>query len=223
MAVVVLLAVVASVLSFSPASAQVGGRGTRPAPGPGEVFEPGVINRTPKGGPIPDDAVSTIEDAPALDNVNPGGELVERRTETTRTFATDSCAFQTVFYDAPVNFRDANGAWQAIDTSLVPGGRAGVALRNAAGPVQVSLPAALGAGAVRVAGGERWVDFSLRGASGLPRIGAPTGLPQLAEGAPQARATYAGALPGVDVAYTELPEGVKEEVGALGASGSHHL
>ncbi len=212
MAVVVLLAVVASVLSFSPASAQVGDSSTGPAPGPAEVFEPGDINRTPTGGPIPDDAVGTLEDAPALDNVNPAGELVERRTETTRTFATDSGAFQTVFYDAPVNFRDANGAWQAIDASLVPGGRAGVALRNAAGPVQVSLPAALEAGGVRVAGGERWVDFSLRGAKGLPRIGAPAGLPQLAEGIPQARATYAGALPGVDVAYTALPEGVKEEV-----------
>lgn len=38
---------------------------------------------------------------------------MERRTETTRTFATDSGAYQTVFYDAPVNYRDANGAWQA--------------------------------------------------------------------------------------------------------------
>lgn len=46
-AVVVSLAVMASLLSFSPANAQVapGGADHRPAPTP-EAFEPGDINRT---------------------------------------------------------------------------------------------------------------------------------------------------------------------------------
>lgn len=163
------------------------------------------------GEPIPD-GVGGIENAADIATVNEPGEVVGRRTETSRTVVADDGTFQTTFFDHPVNFQDANGDWQAIDTSLTPGEVPG-SLRAKAGPVEVSLPATMGSDPVRVAKGDTSVELSLRGASGarartgLPRaLGAPTGT------AVESAATYRGALPGVDVAYTALPEGVKEEI-----------
>lgn len=93
---VVLMAMVAG-LTPSASAQQTPGADSKPvAVPPPQTFVPGAINRTPLGGPIPDDEVRTIEDAPELDHVNPGGELVERHTETSRTFATDSGSFKTV-------------------------------------------------------------------------------------------------------------------------------
>jgi YD repeat-containing protein len=57
------------------------------------------------------------------------------------------------------------------------------------------------------------VEFSLVGATAAPaRTGVPEALRGRSEASARSAATYAGALPGVDVAYTALPEGVKEEL-----------
>ncbi len=139
---------------------------------------------------------------------------MERRTEDSRTFVAEDDTFQTVFYGAPVNYQDANGAWQPLDNALVPSAAPGGSLRNAAGAVEVSLPAVLGAAPVRVAKGDLEVSFSLRNSQGTtPSLGPSAKLPTPAtDAAAKATATYPGALSGVDVVYTATSRGVKEDI-----------
>lgn len=204
---VVLVALIAMVAGLTPAvSAQ-------PAPSGGsvptvgvapEIFQPDRINRTPTGSDDPSNAKGGASGLAGLDEP---GEVVERRTEDSRTFATEDGRFETVFYAAPVNYQDANGDWQPIDNRLVPGTSPG-ALRNAAAAVELSLPPVLGAGPVRVAGDDISVGFTLQGAKATPSPGLSKGLPGPAsDTAAQASATYANALPGVDVTYTATAKG----------------
>jgi hypothetical protein len=60
-------------------------------------------------------------DAPLL----PGEELVDRRTENAKFFATDGEGLRVKVYSRAVHFRDGDGRWQDIDPSLRPvvGGR----------------------------------------------------------------------------------------------------
>jgi hypothetical protein len=167
--------------------------------------------RPPVGGPIPDGA-GGLEQAPDLVGISQPGEVAARRTETSRTMVADDGTYETTFYDHPIHFRDANGAWQPIDTTLVPGSRPS-SLRTKAAPVEVSLPFTLRSGPVRVARAATAVKFSLLGATGAQaRTGVPPALGGRSEASTRSAATYAGALSGVDVVYTAMPEGVKEEL-----------
>jgi hypothetical protein len=175
-----------------------------------EIFQPDRINRTPTGSDDPSNAKGGSSGLAGLDEP---GEVVERRTEDSRTFATEDGRFETVFYGGAVNYQDARGDWQPIDNRLVPGTSPGAALRNAAAAVELSLPPVLGAGPVRVAGDDISVGFTLQGAKATPSPGLSKGLPGPAsDTAAQASATYANALPGVDVTYTATANGVKEDV-----------
>ena len=97
-----------------------------------------------------------------------------------------------------MHYRNAGGAWKAIDNTLQVD--AAGALKNTAGPLQVGLPALINAAPVRVAAGDSWVSFALQNAAASParRSGAS--------------ATYAGALPGVDVRYDVEGGAVKESL-----------
>lgn len=46
-------------------------------------------------------------------------ELTERRTEYASTYLLSNGQLRTVFSQAPVNYKDADGAWQPVDTALV--------------------------------------------------------------------------------------------------------
>ncbi len=94
-----------------------------------------------------------------------------------------------------VNFRDAEGRWRPIDTTLQA--RSG-AIRNRAAEYSVELPPRLNAAAVRVSRGDNWVSFGLRGAA--PSAAVTTG----------SEARYADVLPGVAVEYVAEPTRVKE-------------
>ncbi len=166
---VVLVAIVAGVAPSvtaqpAPRDGREASAGLRP-----EVFTPGAVNRSPQGGPIPDGG-QLLGGTQAPE----GGrqELVERRTEDSRTFDVGDGVKETVFYDGAANYRDAAGRWQPIDPSLVPVGRGG-ALRTKAGPVSVELPAVVGAAPVRVSSGDASVAFTLRGAKAVPQPGVP--------------------------------------------------
>jgi hypothetical protein len=122
-------------------------------------------------------------------------EVVDQRSETSRTFRRADGSFHTLVSAAPLNYRDADGAWKPIDTSLQPDGVGG--LRTAAAGTEVRLPASLQQPA-KVADGARWLSFDLQGADAV---------------APSAKgdtATYADAVQGVDARYTALATGVKE-------------
>ncbi len=150
MALVVVLALAASLTSVAPAAPQ--------APG----GAPAGSDRPPPGEPIPDDA-GGLEETPDLRGVAEPGEVTERRTETTRTVVANDGTYQTTFYDHAIHYRDRPGDWQPIDTTLVPGPRPG-SLRTKAASVEVSLPSSLRS-AVRVPRADTAVEFSLLGAS----------------------------------------------------------
>ena len=203
----VLLAMVAGITP--PASAQEvveSPPGASPPITP-EIFAPGEINRSPQGEGAPAGELLPSEGQDASEPV----EVVERRTADSATFVREDGRFETVFYGGPVHYRDDQGAWQPIDTALVPSAEAG-ALRNSAGPVQLSLPAALGSGPVRATRDGVSVAFTMRGATGTPSPGTPQSLPATSEAAAKASVTYANAVEGVDVSYSAMPEGVKEDV-----------
>lgn len=193
-----------------------------------EVFAPDAINRTPEGGPIPEDAGEIANSTPGA-IASPGEEVVERRTEDSRTVVAEDGSFETTFYQGAIHYRDGEGAWQGIDNTLVPAnpgkgrGRESAGLRNAAGPVELSLPPVLGTAPVTVRKDDVSVGFTLKGAAATsPSVGRPEALSDLASENPaaaaaakeasQASATYAGAAPGVDVAYRATGQGVKEDV-----------
>jgi hypothetical protein len=73
---------------------------------------------------------SALAAAPA-----PGAlELPGKRTATSNTFLNPDGSYTTEVAAQPVNYRDAAGAWQAIDTTLVQASDPNYAVQNAAGP-----------------------------------------------------------------------------------------
>lgn len=141
------------------------------------------------GGPQP--AVSQLAEPVAAD-----GELVGLRGRHTSTFRLPDGSLQTRLSTGPAHFTDGQGRWQRLETDLVPedSGR----LRVRAADYALSLPRTL-AEPVVAGQGAASVSFALRGAQGARSVRGAT-------------ATYAQALPGVDVAWTAQPGGVKEEL-----------
>jgi hypothetical protein len=115
----------------------------------------------------------------------------------------DSSGRHTVrIYAGPVHFRDASGSWQSIDNTLVADGAGNVT--NAANTYRASLPSDVSSPVqFTTAGGS--VSFQLLGAHGGRNVQGD-------------HATYAAALPGVDVAYTAGNAGVKETLTLADAS-----
>ncbi len=123
-----------------------------------------------------------------------GRELQELRTRNSRTYLTTGGARVARTFATPVNYKDSNGDWRAIDDTLVPASAG--AVRNAADQYGAELPSDISE-PVRFTEGGAWVEFSLAGASGT---GTQTGN----------RKQYANALSGVDAAYAAQPTGLKE-------------
>ncbi len=89
-------------------------------------------------------------------------ELANRRTATSNTYRLADGSLQTEIFQAPVNYRDAEGEWEPIDERLreAPDGR----LTNAANSFDLDLPAEMGAGAVRLSDEGEWLSYRLLGA-----------------------------------------------------------
>lgn len=113
----------------------------------------------------------------------PGPEVESLRSEHSRTFRGSDGTLTARIYGAPVNFRDAAGAWQAIDSRLQA---VGDQLVNRANAYRLELPKTLSAKPVRVTDGERWVSFALQGAAPVAAV------------VNGAKATFPSALPGRD-------------------------
>ncbi len=130
--------------------------------------------------------------------VSPDGEIASQRTASSRTFQTGTASRRTQVFDSPVNYRDANGVWQKIDTTLT--GRGDGSLAPAGSGEPVVLPASLTAGPVTVTSGGATVGFTLAGAGSS----GPT--------ATGSTATYPNVLAGVTARETATPTGVREEL-----------
>lgn len=136
---------------------------------------------------------ATVAGAPAPQ----AREVPGLRTERSRTVEIPGHGFRTTVSGAPVNYRDARGGWQPIDTTLV---RDGASWRPKAAGWTAELPATLGAAPITVYSGGRWVSL------------APAGAAAVTGTAKGSRITYADAFPGVSLVYDALPTGLKESV-----------
>ncbi len=85
-------------------------------------------------------------------------------TERSTTRRLPDGTFELDASQVPVNFRDAAGEWRAIDNTLVPSGRSGYAVENAAGEVSVKLPEDPSARPVLIEDDQAWVSLRLEGA-----------------------------------------------------------
>ncbi len=140
--------------------------------------------------------------APAPGLAGPGipegsREIPSLRRRESRTYAKPDGSYVAEVSAGSVNYRDAKGDWQAIDNSLVASSAAGYGFENKANRYRVQLPSDLSAAPVRVSEGDAWLSFKLQGAGGRAAVAG--------EGA-----RFAGALPGVEVAYRVMNDLVKE-------------
>lgn len=134
--------------------------------------------------------------APPPDAVGP--ELVGKRTATSETFLLPDGARETRIYQAPVHYRNADGEWKPIGETLEPVN--GPALTNGANSFDLTLPARMGDGPVKLAEDGEWVAFEL--------LGAPTETAELSVG--DTVASYE--VGGTTLELTSLANGVKEEI-----------
>ncbi|HZW43721.1 MAG TPA: DNRLRE domain-containing protein, partial [Dermatophilaceae bacterium] len=184
-----------------------GAESTTSASSDAEVFQADEVAREPA--PAVNDAAA---DQPAPAPTGERVELVERRTASSATFQLPDGSFELVRSAAPLHYRDGEGVWQRIDTSLVPAQRDGVAgWRNAAGGVEVFLPERVSAAAgVRLATAGHEIDMRMVDGDGRPA--ALTAAPVAAASAARAEVAYATPFAGVGVEYASVPTGVKETV-----------
>lgn len=132
--------------------------------------------------------------------LGPDGEVLAMRTATSQTYKNADGSLHTVVTAGLVNYKDGNGNWQRIDSTLVADNATPGYMRNAAGPAAVGLPDDLGASPVMVqtAGGS--ATFILEGRSHTSRV------------VNGSNATYQDVMTGVTASYTVLPEGLKESL-----------
>jgi RHS repeat-associated protein len=164
----------AAIAAEDPLQASLGGEAAIGASGEGAQASPTATSAPPRGPEIP-----------AL------------RGMYSRTYEGKNGTAQLVLYPEPVNYRDAHGAWQPIDDSLVPSGSAYV---NRADRYTVELPAFLSggeAGAISMLQGSNGVRFQLQGAGAAATVGGSS-------------ADYGEALPHTDVDLRATPGGLQD-------------
>ncbi|MCA1841783.1 MAG: DNRLRE domain-containing protein [Actinobacteria bacterium] len=155
---------------------------------------------------------------PGLDpSANPAAvvrELTDRRTENTETFLRADGSYQTTVSQSPLHYRDASGAWQRPDNTLVADPSPGYALANRTNAYRAELPSDLASAPVKVSAGGASVAFQLVGGKGKPTAAHSPGAAGLpGPGVPPATANqtgYPSALAGVDVSYAAEKWGLKE-------------
>ncbi len=141
-------------------------------------------------------------------------EVVSARTRTSRTYKTAS-GYRTEVFEGPINYRDAHGAWQAIDNTLIPappGGpfspAAGYSYTNSRSDVSIHLPSDIGNNQVVLSAGSKWVSFGLEGVSAQGSIRGDT-------------ETFKSARLGLAVSYQSLNSGLKETLTLAGPASPH--
>jgi hypothetical protein len=122
-------------------------------------------------------------------------ELPNLRTANSDTFLQSDGSRLLQIAAHQINYQ-RNGAWQPIETNLVPG--AGGSWEPAASPTPVSLPVGLAGNAVKIGPAGRQLSLALQGAEGAS--GVSTGNQR----------SYVAALKGVDVGFAATRRSVRE-------------
>lgn len=120
-------------------------------------------------------------------------------SERSLTVANADGSFTTTVSAAPLNMLGSDG-WSPVDTDLAIADNGEVLVAQDT-PTAVEIPAEISAGDIEIADADASVGFSLE----RPNEAGP--VEAVVEGG---AATFADALPGVDVVYEVLPNGVKE-------------
>ena len=152
----------------------------------------------PLGIPLPAAAAEDGDAAEEPLRPTEPGEVPELRTRTSRTVRLDDGRLRSSLFTAPVNYQGDDGRWRPVSTKLVDSTRPGYASQSEAGSTTALFKDRLTDGFVRLESSTAHVDFSLQGAS---PVAAKRG---------GSRMSYPQAVPGVDLTYDIVPEGVKE-------------
>ena len=142
--------------------------------------------------------------APSADAI----DIPELRTVDSHTVRNDDGTFTTEYFSAPRYYDDGGEFLAPIDVAPVPATADGVAFRTKAAPVIAELGASSSGELLTVRAGEWAVSFRPV-VSGLP------GGASAADRAPvidKGQVVYGDVYPGVDLRYTLLPFGAKEDI-----------
>lgn len=189
----------------SPSAAQSPSGTASPSPSPAPQLPSAQPSEPAEPSPAPAVApprlpASGTADAPA----SVPGELVERRTASTRTIANKDGSYSVESFTGPVHFQDNKGRFLPIDSTLVASEKPGYALKNRASSFRVDIKDQLGPDAIslQVAG----KSFTLT----------PQDLDKGKAVSAGSRARFSGSAGGVDVDYEITPSGLKETITLAG-------
>ncbi|HEX2296591.1 MAG TPA: DNRLRE domain-containing protein [Actinomycetota bacterium] len=125
-------------------------------------------------------------------------ELVGRRTQTSKTYLNPDGTLTTTLFSGPVHYDDGRGNWEEIQDELVPTDSGPFAIRNGKNAFDVAFKPDVEEGFLRFGTGQATFDFTLEGA-------ARAGAQNRGRGV-----SYGDVMPGVDLEYELLPDGLKE-------------
>ena len=128
----------------------------------------------------------------------PLGEMPDRRTRVSKTERTAPGKYRTTVFNAAVNYRDVQGKWQPIDSTLIGTTENGYAWRNKANAFRVLLKKSLTPDYMRIDIGGKAFTQTLTGAASHPGSAAST------------RVSYPDAFSDVQVRYDVGRSGVEE-------------
>jgi hypothetical protein len=121
------------------------------------------------------------------------GELAAKRTQYSRTYQLSDGRQQAVLSSVPVNYRDAAGRWEPVNTRVTRSGRAGFAFANTANTFRSFFGSQPGQLVRFEAPGGGWLSIGTSGAR--PEV------PQVSGN----MVTYPGIAPGVSLSYQVTP------------------
>ncbi|HKN50970.1 MAG TPA: DNRLRE domain-containing protein, partial [Amycolatopsis sp.] len=114
---------------------------------------------------LPPQPVKVTEAAAAAASPLPVGELADHRTRFSRTSRHANGSLTTTISAAPINYRDAKGHWQPIDSRLIASSTSGYAWRNAANSFAELFKEKLGPDFLRFDVDGKSFQFTLQGAA----------------------------------------------------------
>ncbi len=170
-----------------------------PPAGGGSIAQPPAPPTDSTGSQSPDPTLHLPSPPTAL-QVAADGEVVSLRKANSRVYKKADGTFQQTISAGVINYQDAAGAWQKIDSNLVQDGAGSSGVHNAANSFRIDLPAKINERAISLIDGSAAISMSLVGAAASPLVSSGN------------RATYAAALSGTDAEYDIMPNGLKESL-----------
>ncbi len=137
-------------------------------------------------------------------------ELPEKRTPDSRTFLNPDGTYTTQLFGTPIHYQASDGTLQPIEAVPVAGRSEGVAFETKSGPVLVELgTSSAGPELLSVTADGATVSLRPVTSSEVAGIAEPAARAPSADGR---QVTYRDVYPGVDLRYTLLDAGVKEDI-----------